>query len=896
MNLTSMLFGKPEWQNRDPELRARAVAESTDAELQRQLPELAQHDESPEVRLAALRRINTEAYWLDARLRETDAAIISAADEFLVRAVMRAANPTMIEERLDWFGRIDQPELVRNAARRAPDEQLRAAAQDRIASPGFLGDCYINESSDRLASRLLERINQESTLQRIVEQLRKTSKKRARAAEQRLASVSSQAGHDETIGQIALRLVDKAETLSRGGGSGDRSAALTELETEWQSLQSVPESLQRRFEGATRIVRSSLNRPTPSPIDQTLIQELQDPAESDPSPANDALRAIADRLRRQAEHRGAPVADSQLLSDWDRAWNALPHPGEAEQALREEMLPLLRQIQKRHESASKPEPEKPRQASVDTAGYDKQLDEIARMLEDGELARADDALRKLRGQIKQIPARQRPDKIVGRQQRMEGRLKEMRNWQHWSNNKIRDELIAQVEQLAESDQHPDAITSALKDARGEWQRLESLEVLPGDKRRFAAPPGQWRRFQAACKEAFAKAKPFLEKRHEVKEQNLETLNTFVDRGLALADTEAPDSGELLGFMRKARQAIRRLDDLPPKVRGQSAGRLKELMNRLSTRLDEAYEQVEQAKRRLVAEARELAHEKDLATAIDRAKALQSRWQQAGSGRRRIEQQLWKEFREPIDPLFEQLDNQRQERKQEQQDAVTELEALCRQAEELAALDDELLVEAEGRFRGLSDDWHSRTPRPQGLDKRFAAAGDTIGKRLAELRLREREQARRGLETLADAVQRTWQQRVESGNAPARPDDLPQVEDDSLAAGLKEALVRITDADIEQAELEQQAENNAATARQVAVEMEFLAGVETPEADRSQRMDYQVRRLARQMGERNAKPDLSTELRQLRERWYGALPLPPEPYKELSGRFDKCQKVLESMIG
>ncbi len=895
MKLTSRLFGKPAWENRDPDLRAQAVADSHDADLIEKLPELAQHDESPAVRLIALRRINTEAFWLDARLRESEEAIIEAADEFLARVVMRKPNPDMLKERLEWFARIDQAELVRSAARQAPDEGLRAAALERIQSPGFLGDCYMSERSEELAARILERIDQESTLQRIVDKLRKTNKKRARAAEQRLATIATVAGHDGTVTQMARRLVERAEALTRGDGSGNRGQALERLESEWQDLQSVPEALERRFGGAVRIVRNSLNRPAPAPTPTESADTPAEPDEVETAPADAQLLRIAGRLRHAGEGTGDTSADSRLLADWDRAWNALSQPGQADQDLREEMLPLLRQIQKRHETASKPAPVKPKQASVDTAGLDKQLDEIAGMLEDGELGKAHDALGKLRGRINQIPVRQRPKKVLGRQQRMEGRLKEMRNWQHWSNNKIRDELIDQVEQLAESDQHPDAITSALKEARSEWQRLESLEVLPGDKRRFAAPPGQWRRFQAACKQAFEQARPFFEKRSEVKEQNLELLDAFIEKGMQAAEVESPESGELLGFMRKARQAIRRLDDLPPKARGASAGRLKELMNRLSNRLDEAYEQVELAKRRLVAEARELAHEKDLATAIDRAKALQARWQKSGSGRRRIEQQLWKEFREPIDPLFEQLDHQREEKKQEHQEAVAELEALCRQAEELAGLNDAELAEAEGRFRGLSDDWHARSRRPQGLDKRFSAAEDKFSRRMGELREQAREKANRALETLAGAVQMAWQQRLNGDEASSTgSEELPAIDDTPLAQRLCDKLEGMRDAD--PAELEQRVRENGEAARQIAVEMEFLAGVETPKVDRQQRMDYQVKRLARQLSDRDGQPDLATEFSALLERWYEAFPQPPEEYDELASRIDKCRKVLQSMIG
>ena len=897
MNLKSRLFGKPAWEHKDPEVRARAAAESDDAELQHQLPMLAQHDEAVNVRLAALKRINTEPFWLDARLRESDEDILRTADDFLARAVMRKPSPDLLNERLEWFARMDRPELVRNAAQHAPDERLRAAALERIESQGFLGDCYMSETSEALAARLLERIDQESTLHRIVGKLRKTSKKRARAAEQRLAVIAAASGHDETVSQIASRLIDQVEALARGAGGGDRKRRLAELETEWQSLTTVPDTLQRRYEGAARIVRNSLERATPPATEHPSTQVATDTEPGPATTANVELATVAARIRQQVDQPVRSDVDSALLSDWDRAWNAIDHPGEADHGIREEMLPLLRRIQKRHETAQHPPEKQPDTQAVDVSSLNHQLDEIGQILESGELAAAHESLRRLRERINGIPASQRPEKVLGRQQRMEGRFKEMRNWQHWSNNKIRDELIAQVEHLAESDQHPDAISAALKDARAEWQRLESLEVLPGDKRRFASPPGQWRRFQAACKEAFEKARPFFEKRHEVQEQNLETLDQFIDRGMAIADGDNPDSAEMLGFMRKARQAIRRLDDIPSKSRGKAAGRLKSLMDRLSQRLDESYEAVESAKRRLVAEARELTHEKDLKAAIDKAKALQARWQQAGSGRRRIEQKLWKEFREPIDPLFEQLEETHQERRQEQQEAIAELEVLCKQAEELAELDAEQLPAAEGRMRGLNDDWYTHARRPQGLDRRFAAANEKLAWKLAELRQQERDLAYQELESLAQAVQKAWQQRLEAdGQAPPPPADLPRPEDDPLAALLSEQLDRITSSDTDQAELESQAEQNGEAARQIAVEMEFLAGVETPRADQQRRMDYQVKRLARQLGERGSQLDLATELEDLHKRWYAALPLPPDHHEALAERFGKCRKLLQSMLG
>src|SRR5699024_8835717 len=113
---------------------------------------------------------------------------------------------------------------------------------------------------------------------------------------------------------------------------------------------------------------------------------------------------------------------------------------------------------------------------ADTTDWPARLDAAAELIDSGDTGRAQASLRELRSRHDRLPPRQRPRQVSGRLGRLEGRLREMRNWEHWSNNQRRDELIERVEQLAGSGQHPDAISAALKDARRQWQQLEELEV------------------------------------------------------------------------------------------------------------------------------------------------------------------------------------------------------------------------------------------------------------------------------------------------------------------------------------------------------------------------------------------------------------------------------------
>jgi len=893
MNLKSRLFKKP-WQHKDPDNRASAVRESDDPELKTALPELAQHDESAVVRLAALERLNTEPFWLDARLRESDPAIVSAADQFLLRAVTRTEGGPLAETRLEWFAGIDTPDHVRKLATSAKDTALRGAALAKIQAQGFLGDCYVSEPDPELAASILERIDQHSTLERLAQRLKKTSKQRAKAVADRLNTLRAADGSLDPDQIAADELVARIEDLARGKGKENRATALQSLQQEWQKLTRPPASLARRFEGAVTIIEAGMNRPAPLP--KTPDDES---AEDDSQPnATPALAEAAESIRQTLRQARRSLKPQELLGNWDRAWNSLGSPGPADQALKEDMLPILRELQAQmQQKTQSAETSKPAEPARPVRDFDAELDAIATTLEEGNIARANEAIRSARSEIDRLPNRERPKAATGRLHRMEGRLKEMRDYQHWSHNKHRDELIEQIEQLAESGQHPDAISATLKQAREEWQRLETLEILPGDRKQHAAPPGQWRRFQAACKTAFETAKPYFEKRQELQDETLEQLDAFIDQGMELAEQEEADPRKLTPVMRKARQAIRRLDDLPPRTRGKAAGRLRGLMDAISARLDSAFEKVELNKRRLITEARALAHEKDLKVAIDKAKALQAEWQKAGSGRRKIEQKLWDEFRQPIDPLFDQLKGERDEQKQADKEAVAAMEVLCEQAEALAKLDDSELEDAQGRMQGLTSEWLAQNQRPGRLVQRFDKAQARFSERIEQLHERARQQAEQALASRAAQIQQLWEKRL-AGEPIAV--DSAGAGDSRPESELEQKLVAVTDriADPESSvdALTETTEQNAELARQVVVEMEFLAGMDSPADDQKRRMDYQVKRLASRLGDRSQQPDLATELASLQHRWLTSLPHPPKIHSELAKRFEKCQTVVQKMTG
>ena len=142
------------------------------------------------------------------------------------------------------------------------------------------------------------------------------------------------------------------------------------------------------------------------------------------------------------------------------------------------------------------------------------LDRMGKELEDGELHKALETQAELQQCGKGLTRHDGWKQISREMAGMQGRLRELREWHHWSNDKVRNRLIAEMEVLPAADLHPDALLDRVKSLQTEWKTLEQSEQIPGEKH-FASAAWMWRKFSAAGHAAFDTAKPYLEKRSEI---------------------------------------------------------------------------------------------------------------------------------------------------------------------------------------------------------------------------------------------------------------------------------------------------------------------------------------------------------------------------------------------
>lgn len=241
-----------------------------------------------------------------------------------------------------------------------------------------------------------------------------------------------------------------------------------------------------------------------------------------------------------------------------------------------------------------------------------------------------------------------------------GAAGELEGWQRWRSDQLREELVRQAEALL---QRPAG------QALGGRKMQESLRFLREQWKQTdqggAPNHGLWRRFDAACNEAYKTVESWLEKaKAESAEHKKQRQGLIAElQAWTVAQGEKSDavdwkaqSRELHQFGDRWREAGHVGDKLFTELQGQ----WKAAMAAASQGLEAAQAQSLARRNALIEEAQKLGQEPNVR--IDAIKALQQRWQVEAQGvpmDRRQEQKLWDAFRKPLDEVFERKTAQRQ---------------------------------------------------------------------------------------------------------------------------------------------------------------------------------------------------------------------------------------------
>ncbi|WP_386066002.1 hypothetical protein ACFJIW_15790 [Tahibacter sp. UC22_41] len=572
MKLTRFLF-KPRWQSKDVATRRGAVSELNDAELVAALPSIARNDTDAGVRLAALRRINQYEAWRERSTADADSQVREVARAaYIAMLTGTSAGLPPLDRRIAELDTLAGDEIERIVTH-GSDPALRSAALERATRPSLLAEVAASDSDPKLRLVALSRITDADALARVAERTRKTDKVVSRLARDRAEAARIAAGDADTILARARQLCERIDALLQRPRS-ERPDELAALDQAWAALDGkAPRQFAERFESTRTFLRNDTEE---AAAERTRLRELRarielalSSGDGDPAAiealARDAGRSVADSRHELPERERVEALLVQLTQRI--AQRAVQARAAAETAAteaedaetrREAALEAIAAQARFDAALERAQADKEKQREQHQAlrrDLDNLVIELEQQLEAGDLGHALTTHARVTNLLEGLPTLARHDK---RLLNAEARLGELKRWQRWSGNERRKQLCEAIEALPALGLHPDAVATRVREARAEWQQLDTLE---GDKEPRGSL-GLSRRFQALCAQALKPAQGYFAKRDELRKSNQESIETLLAAEEAQA-VESADLPALTAQRRRVADALRALDGIDP---------------------------------------------------------------------------------------------------------------------------------------------------------------------------------------------------------------------------------------------------------------------------------------------------------------------------------------------
>ncbi|MES2071855.1 MAG: DUF349 domain-containing protein [Pseudomonadota bacterium] len=604
-------------------------------------------------------------------------------------------------------------------ARTAALVQLQAISQDEAAVVSFLLACDFADGRLQAA----QHVHTEAALNQVLAAMRNADRRVAKLMQNKLdaiQSLSRQQAAAQACIVAAQQLTQEAHLLANQVVELDRQAAgLKEfppgLKQEFDSLR---QQLEARLQAQTALQRRVLNliaklhelaagdtvEQGPEQAQQALIllQAQFDDSLAQPEavslPRNlaqefameiadlrKATDAQLDLARRQAEERAKfekkaadkanSIAEAAATLAAQAAAEFAPLPGGEPDAVSGEVPDDAVAGEKIRPQAAPAPKEKPALVALSVEKIVAAIKGIEEALEQGSVQAANKLDRELRGvdlKASGLSTAQR-DRLA----RVRSELGHLQGWAKWGGGVSRDELIKVAEELVAQNLEPNELAKRVADLRERWK---SMEAVSG-----SANKETWERFDAACTLAYAPAAAYFQQLAEERKANLEKAEAMIAElraHAALLEQVPVDWKNIVNLGVQARQKWQTLGAMERKHKPRLEAEFDAAYKVLWGPLEQRRKQEIVAREALIGEA--LALSPDQRSVVDQVRALQSRWQeQAGAVplKRKDDQALWERFRAACDAIFAQRRAVSETADSQRRDSLQAKEKICLELEQ-----------------------------------------------------------------------------------------------------------------------------------------------------------------------------------------------------------------------
>jgi hypothetical protein len=288
----------------------------------------------------------------------------------------------------------------------------------------------------------------------------------------------------------------------------------------------------------------------------------------------------------------------------------------------------------------------------------------------------------------------------GKLDKLKPQLDELRDWQAFAADPKKEQLCLDMEALVDSNMDAEEKAGAIHALHDAWRELMSADQ--------DADQDLWERFRGASDKAYEPCREHFREIDALRKENMnkrkalvKQLQTFIEK----QDWQSADWPSVLEIRRAAPNEWKSYQPINFTEIRELGRTFSKLLATLDEKLKQTSDNNSAALEEIITSAQALLEKENNRDSVDQFKALQARWKNAGWVQAGRYHSLHKKFRKLGDQLFQQLDQQRKDYKEQMQaqaaelssalnafvaalekdDAANNLPALQQQANELSAL-------------------------------------------------------------------------------------------------------------------------------------------------------------------------------------------------------------------
>ena len=896
------------WQHADSKVRLKALADPLLE--QSSIATMANFDTATEVRIAAIKRLESESELLSLVLTGTPPEIIEEATARLIECY--SANNHLPETILP-------ASLLLAIAQTGATPELRLEGVSRIQSEADLMTLLSHENHSKVWQQCARQLEQTSILEQVYKDFQSRDKSVLHIVKDKLQQRQDQNQANERHSQACRTTALALIKLSENPRSTEDQRRFNLLQSQWLSLVSSglasdldptlkadadtavsrnqAEALARQQDHAQQVdLADSLIKQleqlnvrllTSSEGLDSLAGELDDARSRWPVGLQDDASSLRyHALLAALENLSLAFSQYQSLMQLPMS-TALAQLTQATQKLHwPENFPRPTALDsKLQDIQDRSALEQQQQAALaeNLSSLDKQLEELGILIVGGQLKPATRLHSAIGKKLDSLPVEVKTNAAfssrVEQQQAHAEKLLELKDWLGFATNPKRIELCEQMEVLHDTDSiAPEEKAKAIKELQDQWKLLGSSDSREGQK--------LWSRFKRASDKAYAPCAEFFKQQRATREENLKSRQTIC-ASLEMFEMdhhwETADWKGVSDIIQQAQNQWREYNDVPRHKLKKLQERFTNIISTLRNRLRAEQERNHESKRPLIQQIETLlANDAPAAELVEITKRNQRAWQNIGISDRRVDQKLWQQFRIQCDLVFERRDAAITITKQAvnatKQEALQVYERLDRLVKE-DTVDRGQIQQLQQQFRQIDLD-RNETKLRKDFDSLAKRANQVIKSRAANQVKASLGELRR-LAQLCQALELPGSDRNQLLQAWDGEVDLP----DDWRQRIEHRRDRSAATD------DQQLSINIDKAESLCVRIEILAGLDSPPEAQQRRMQYQVERLKRELSQglkEIRSPD--EQLREIQIDWYclGGL---PASHHRLYSRFNHAEAKL-----